>query len=167
MKKAIIGIILVTLLAMFVFAAEADEIAEGKQLVDSKIACDKLSEDQLEVIGEYFMEQMHPSESHESMNKMMVSMMGEEGEVQMHVQLARAIYCGEKTQGMEMMPMMGMMGPGMMKGYGDRMIGPGMMSWAGPWGTFGGILSTILFIGLILLVWLAVIKLWKEVFRKK
>jgi len=45
----------------------------------------------------------------------------------------------------------GMMGSGMM--------GSGMMGFGG-----GSILVTALFVGLVLLVWLAVFKLWKDLF---
>ena len=50
-----------SVLALFVlfsslFASGAEEIAAGKALVDAKADCGKLSQEQLESIGEYIME---------------------------------------------------------------------------------------------------------------
>ncbi len=87
------------------------ELEEGKKLVDSGISCDKLTDEQLEAIGEYYMDQMHPGEQHEAMNNMMTQMMGEEGEEQVHINLAKRLYCNENVYiGYGMMGSGGMMG---------------------------------------------------------
>lgn len=52
---------------------------------------------------------------------------------------------------------------GMMDGGMMGMMGPNMMQ-AG-WFNFG--VGTLFFTGLTILVWLAVIKLWRELFRNK
>jgi len=77
-----IGILLIPI---FVLGNEdhRSEIQEGNELLESGISCDELNDEQLEAIGEYLMEQMHPGEQHESMNNMMTQMMGEEGMMNM------------------------------------------------------------------------------------
>src|SRR3989339_1349194 len=107
MKKIIlliIGLVLLLNLSL-VSAVTQQELNEAKDLIDSKVSCDKLTNDQLEIIGEYYMEQMHPGESHEIMHKMMGLQEGSETEEQFHVNMAKTIYCGESG---------GMMGGGMM-----------------------------------------------------
>src|SRR3989344_2281602 len=64
------------------------EEKEGKELFDKlqakEIACADLGNEQLGVLGEYFMGQM-TGESHAAMNAMMIQMHGEEGEEQIHI----------------------------------------------------------------------------------
>src|SRR3989338_3321456 len=104
--------------------AQSDAIAQGKVLVESNASCDSLTQEQLESIGEYYMEQMHPGKAHEYMD----SMMGGEGSESLrsaHIQMAQVLYCGKTdiplTYG-------GMMGMGMMGGYGAGATGGyGMM----------------------------------------
>ncbi len=117
MKSPIIFIVVVILLAnsSLVSAITQQEINEAKNLTDSKADCKNLSDSQLEIIGEYYMEQMHPGESHELMHTMMGLGEGSEDEKQFHINMARTIYCGEHGMMgsggmMGMMPMMNMMG---------------------------------------------------------
>ncbi len=141
MKK--IGLLILGLLVLSTLALansehnHETEIEEGKKLVESGISCDKLSDEQLEAIGEYLMEQMHPGEAHEAMHEMMGMEEGTEYHKQVHVNMARMMYCGESTMMgggmmgsggmMGMMPMMmNMMGSGMMGSGG--MMGSNMMS---------------------------------------
>lgn len=141
--------------AVFLFAVGVSfshitpaEMAEAKRLVDSNASCASLSEDQLELIGEYIMELMHPGEAHELMHRMMGLVEGSPEEKAFHVLMARNMYCGQGTGMMGMMMggygyamgpgMMGYYGApngtgGMMGGYGPGyMMGPGMMGWAYP-----------------------------------
>src|SRR3990167_8608770 len=123
MRKTILVIFAVLMLALnLVNAITQQEINEAKGLIDSKVSCDKLTNGQLEAIGEYYMEQMHPGESHELMHKMMGLTEGSETEEQFHINMAKTIYCGEGgTMGGGMMGMMmggNMMGSGGMTGYG-------------------------------------------------
>ena len=144
MRKTILVIFVVLMLALnLVNAITQQEINEAKGLIDSKVDCKSLSDSQLEIIGEYEMELMHPGDSHEAMHKMMGLKEGSEPEKQFHINMAKTIYCGESG---------GMMGSGMMGngGYGF-----------GYW-NFINILYVILLIGLIILVYLLVIKLWKN-----
>lgn len=151
MRRILLITIAILILNMSLVSAHEHNLDEARQLVDSKISCDKLSDEQLEMIGEYYMEQMHPGEAH----KMMDQMMGGEGSdslKQMHIQMAKRLYCNEEVGGMMgsggMMNMM--MGGGMM---GNSATSP--MSWFG-WG--GGLIFMILFWGLIILGIVALIK---------
>lgn len=72
--------------------AQENEELEGKALFEklqSKQAnCTDLTDSDFELIGEYLMGQKLQSE-HAQMNRMMKNMMGEEGEEQMHVMMAK------------------------------------------------------------------------------
>ncbi len=147
-----------------VFAHEHN-FNETKQLIDSEISCDNLTDEQLEIIGEYYMEKMHPGEAHELMDKMMG---GEDSESlrEMHINMAKSIYCGESRD------MIGMMGGGMMSGQTQQtnMMGSGMMGNFGfgfsSW-NFISLLYLILLIGLIILIILLIVKVWKNIENKK
>ena len=100
------------------------EEAEGKEiwlkLQAKQVECKNLTDDNFEVLGEYFMGQMlAPSgaegagSSHEAMNNMMVRMMGEEGEKQMHLAMGKR---NSGCDGVGFMPMMG-------SGFGNMMGG--------------------------------------------
>ncbi|TAL19168.1 hypothetical protein EPN90_04325 [Patescibacteria group bacterium] len=107
----------------------AREEAEGKAVWDKlqakTFACDKLTNDNLELLGEYFMGQMAGT-AHEAMNNMMLQMMGENNEAQMHITLGKRLSGCDKAaafplQGAGFMPMMQMMmGGGMMGGWSAR-----------------------------------------------
>lgn len=155
MRKIIVILVLILLSITIVLAQESHEaeIEEGKDIVKSKISCDKLSDGQLEAIGEYYMEQMHPGEAHELMD----NMMGGEGSPslkQVHINIAKRLYCNENVYvGYGMMSSGGMMGGGMMSrgSYG-----------LGYWGFFEFI-YLLLLIGVIILIYLLIIKLWKNI----
>src|SRR3989344_4399236 len=129
MKKiSIIVIFSMLLLSVSLVSAHEHNFAETKQLIDSGISCDELTDEQLEAIGEYYMEQMHPGEAHELMDEMM----GGEGSntlKQMHIQMAKRLYCNEDVGGM--MSSGGMMG--MMNMMGGQVPQTNMM---GNWGYF-------------------------------
>lgn len=150
--KTIILMILVVL-SSFVVAHEEDLFAEAEEIINSKISCGQLSEAQLEAVGEYYMEQMHPGELHERMD----AMMGGEGSEQLkqiHINLARSFYCGEHGA-MPRNMMNTMMGRG-----GLSMMNYGMKGY-GSYGSFLNVLYFILLIGLIILIYLWIIKWWK------
>ena len=174
MRKIMAMIGIIFLLNMGIIYAQEHDFNEAKQLVDSGISCDKLTDEQLEEIGEYYMEQMHPGESHEIMDKMMGGE-GSESLRELHITMAKRLYCNENSNGMMGM----MMGGGMM---GNNMMGSGMFGsqttqanmmqgmmggWSyGYWG-FMNILNTILLIGLIILVYLWIVKLLQNIQHKK
>src|SRR3990167_9960883 len=110
MRKTILVIFAVLMLTLnLVSAITQQEIKEAKGLIDSKADCKSLSDSQLEIMGEYYMEQMHPEESHELMHQMMGLKEGSEAEEQFHINMANSIYCGEENAFGS-----GMMGGGMM-----------------------------------------------------
>ena len=163
------GILIMVISALSVVAHEDDNLSEaahGKELIDSGIACDKLSADQLELMGEYYMDQMHPGNEHELMNDIMKAKLGESGEEQMHVNMAKAIYCKDKSaadtimssgimgnSGMKNSAMMGSSGNMMGGGY----FGSGMSS---NWWVITNTLGFLLLLGSVLLVWIWIWKSW-------
>jgi len=141
-----------SLIMSLVFAHEHD-FTEAKQIIDSKLGCDKLNDKQLELIGDYYMEQMHPGSAHEAMD----SMMGGEGSQslkQIHIQMAKRFYCNENVGGIIGGGMMNTMQGGMINMMGN-MMGGGMMGpfWSNNYGSYGysawspvySILSLVLF----------------------
>ncbi len=108
-NKFIIEIIFVILLSFTIIAQEEEHnFTKTKELIDSGVSCTKLTNEQLEEIGDYYMEQMHPGEAHEYMDRMMGGE-GSETLKQVHITIAKRIYCNENI---------GMMGGGMMAGRG-------------------------------------------------
>lgn len=73
--------------------AVSEEI-EGKaiweKLQSKQLECKDLTDNNFELLGEYFMGQT-TGDSHESMNKMMEQMMGKVGEEQMHVAMGKRL----------------------------------------------------------------------------
>ena len=141
----------------------ASEEAEGKviweRLQAKQVECKDLTNDNFESLGEYFMGQMAGS-SHEVMNNMMVRMMGEEGEREMHIAMGKRFSgCDTSAQipsnGVGFMPMMWMMGGG-----GNPMMGIGWGNMMGGWGGFGilGWLSMLAFWVLLILGVIALIR---------
>lgn len=155
--KQLLTIILIAAFTSLLFATmDLEETNAAKQIIDSNISCDKLNENQLELIGDYYMEQMHPGIQHERVDQMM----GGEGSVslkQAHMQMAWVLYCGQTnvtaTYGgmMGMMPIMGRFGGGMM-GYGMMNYG-NMMGYGSEWGVFGLLFWALAFVALVLLVY--------------
>ncbi|PIZ70874.1 hypothetical protein COY07_05955 [Candidatus Peregrinibacteria bacterium CG_4_10_14_0_2_um_filter_43_11] len=100
----------------------AREEAEGKEIRDKlqagELKCDDLSDENFGALGEYFMGQM-AGDSHEAMNNMMIAMMGEEGEEEMHVAMGKRMSDCEPNAAMPQ----NMINSGMMQ----MMIGGGMM----------------------------------------
>jgi uncharacterized membrane protein len=150
MKKIFTILILsMLLLGVSLVSAHEHDFDETKQLIDSDIGCDKLTDEQLESIGDYYMEQMHPGEAHEIMDNMMGGE-GSESLRQAHINMAKRLYCNEDVGGM--------MGGGMMNMMmGGNMMGPGMMgnypTYYG-YNNFWNIFWPIFLIGVIaLIVW--------------
>ena len=155
MKKIIFVVIVALLLSLgLANAITQQEISEAKGLIDSKADCKSLSDSQLEIIGEYYMEQMHPGESHELMHQMMGLKEGSEAEKQFHINMAKALYCGETNA----FGSGSMMGRGMMNMMTGGNMGYGMMgtnSFGYGYWSFWNIILSLFWIGLIVLViWL-------------
>jgi len=135
----------------------AQEEAEGEviwnKLQTKQLECKNLTDDNYEVLGEYFMGQsVGNTQRHAAMNQMMKSMMGEEGEKQMHITLGKR-YSGcdvnapYPQNGWGFVPMMWIMGGG-----GNPMMGYGgwgnMMGWG--FGILGWLFMIIFWILIIL-----------------
>lgn len=173
MKKILtILIFTVFLLSIGLVSAHEHNLEDAKQLIDSNISCDKFTDEQLEMIGDYYMEQMHPGEAHEYMDQMMGGE-GSDSLKQMHIQMARNIYCKESggmANGsmmgsggmMGMMPMM--MGSGNIMGSGG-MTGSNMMGssmWGGSWGLWN-IIGALLWIALLVALISLIIWFYKKI----
>lgn len=118
------------------------EEQEGKKLLDQlknkATTCQKLTNDNFEKIGEYFMGQaIGDTSRHITMNNMMKSMMGENGEEQMH------IVWGKRGSGCE--------NTSANQGSGNSMMGYGMMGGAYGFGILSFIISLLVIVVLILL----------------
>src|SRR3989344_9199092 len=150
MRKIFFAIMVVLLLNMGIVSAHEHDFGETKQLIDSGISCDKLTDEQLESIGDYYMEQMHPNEAHEMMDQMMGGE-GSESLRQVHINMAKRLHCNEDVGGI--------MGGGMMNMMmGNNMMGSGMIgNYPAYYGynSFWNILWLIFLIGVIvLIIWL-------------
>jgi len=162
MKKTFAIMIFGMILLMANLAsAHEHNFAEIKQFIDSEIACSDLADEQLEAIGEYYMDQMHPGEAHETMDEMMGGE-GSETLKQMHIQMARRLYCNEDAGGM-----MGMMGSGGMMNMmrGNNMMGSGMMgsSFGGGSGWLWSVVGLLFWIALLVALILLIIWLYKKI----
>ncbi|MBS3074711.1 hypothetical protein J4447_04665 [Candidatus Pacearchaeota archaeon] len=167
MKDNIIVMTVILLLGLGLGLANAlteQEMNDAKSIIDSEISCENLSDSQLEMLGEYYMEQMHSGESHELMDKMMGGE-GSESLKQAHINMAKTLYCNENAGGMMSSGGMGGM-MGMMNMMGEQNPYINMM---GNW-KYGrnysdstNILYVILLIGVIILVYLWNIKLWRDI----
>ncbi|HCE31103.1 MAG: hypothetical protein UT54_C0061G0005 [Candidatus Daviesbacteria bacterium GW2011_GWB1_39_5] len=133
----------------------AREEQEGKQIWEKlqakQVECKTLTDDNYASLGEYFMGQM-TGNSHEAMNNMMIQMMGEQGEEQMHIVMGKRLSgCDANAEipqsGIGFMPMMWMMRGGQQ--FPFNQTGNSITSnW---WGGFGW-----WFFQLIAVVWLIV-----------
>ncbi len=130
--------------------AQQQEEQEGKSLLDQinnkSLTCQKVTDDQFEKIGEYFMGQsIGNTQTHIDMNNQMKSMMGEQGESQMHIAWGkRGSGCDSNAQ---FTPNTGGGGFPMM-GYGGWNNWNNMMGWGG-FG-FGWIFMIVFWILIIL-----------------
>lgn len=126
-KLFILPLLVLTVLVATPAKAEEDHeviFEQAKILIEQETPCVDLTEDQLETLGEYYMEQMHPGEAHELMDMVM----GGEGSNtlrQAHIRMGNAFYCkdGIGFGG----GMMGVIGGGMMNGGVNSFLGASMM----------------------------------------
>ncbi|MBI5797442.1 hypothetical protein HZA98_00880 [Candidatus Woesearchaeota archaeon] len=125
----ILGIVLLLSLSI-AFAHEEETFAEGQALVESKVSCDNLTQEQLAAIGEWYMEQMHPGTSHEIMDAMMGLEDNPERDLAFHSSLGEQFYCGQTSNASYTYGMMNGYSYGMMSGFGSMMNwGYGTSSW--------------------------------------
>ena len=144
MKRiAVAWIVLLTIFSSALAHTDAN-VTEIEQIINQRIPCSQLTDEQLEAIGDYYMELMHPGQAHEIMDQMMGGE-GSESLRQMHILMARRIYCGENQytfEGINNYGAYGMMGGMVMYPYWGW--GPGFWYFA------------MFFLFLILLVLVAV-----------
>src|SRR3989344_9200400 len=148
----IVILFVLSLSISFVLANEEETFAAAEEIIKQKISCDSLTEDQLETLGDYYMEQMHPGELHEIMDERMGGE-GSESLRQIHINMARSFYCGER--GMMSAGMMNMMMGGNMMGNYPSYYGYG-------YNGFWNILWSIFLMGVIALVIWFIYKLTKK-----
>jgi hypothetical protein len=71
---------------------EADGKAVYELLQSKEKSCKDLTDEDFDVLGDYYMGQrLGNTATHDSMNSMMKNMMGEEGEMQMHISLGKRL----------------------------------------------------------------------------
>jgi putative membrane protein len=177
MKKILLVIILIFALSFIFpilsFAEITDnhtvrEEAEGKEIWEklqkNELKCGDLTDRNFGTLGEYFMGQM-TGDSHEVMNNMIVQMMGEEGEEQMHVAMGKRMSNCEPNAPMpqNMPPMMKYMMSGWSNSSGVNNFNfknPMMWNFSNnPMGWFGfGWIFMILFWILVIVGLIALIK---------
>ncbi len=136
-KKVFSLFLLALLLPVLAAGVSQDELNEAQALIGSAADCESLSDEQLELIGEYYMESMHPGELHELMHQRMGLVEGSKAEELFHVRLAYRMYCASGDYAVGMMGGSRMMGrfwnqTSAYANYG-MIGGRGMMS-----GTYGG-----------------------------
>lgn len=141
---------------------QQNEQNEGKnflnQLKSGKVTCQKLTSDNFEKIGEYAMYTMvGNTQSHIYMNNMITTMMGQQGEVNVHTALGKRYSLCDPNAAMPggMMNMMGNFNQGFSneRQGGDTYMmggnyGGNMMGWGGM--LFGGIFMILFGVLLIL-----------------
>ena len=140
-KNKLIVLLILTLLTINLASSDMEDFEEAKNIISSKVSCDDLSEKQLEILGDYYMEQMHPGEVHERMDAMMGGE-GSESLRQVHINMGIRFYCGGNNY-------YGMMGMMYNNGNVNNVYGYGFI------GVFSWIFMVIVIIALVLLIiWL-------------
>ena len=177
MDGKLLTILIVFLLAMpLAFADSSQDFSGAQAIIAQETPCESLSQEQLEQLGDYYMEQIHPGEQHEAMDAMMGGE-GSESLRQMHIAMGYRFYCsGLSNEANQYFGMMGsgynygMMGGGMMggmmgSGYGQGMMqGTYMNQYGNGYGLNLGTLNSVLFaIALLLFIVFIGIKLNKEI----
>ncbi len=159
MKKIIILIMFVPIMFGAVFGAvEEHNFTKAIEIVNSKTNCEDLTLNQLEMIGDYFMELNHPGEVHELMDEMMGGE-GSESLREAHINMANRFYCSQFVGYTNTNYNSGMMGGGMMynDNYNTNYGGNNMMSgYLNPfgYGLFGIGMGFMMIIFWGLVIWL-------------
>ncbi|KHO49672.1 MAG: hypothetical protein QT02_C0004G0055 [archaeon GW2011_AR9] len=163
MKTMIMLVTAFFLLGAMAAAHEEHDFAEAKAIIDAGTTCNQLADEQLEELGDYYMEQMHPGDAHELMD----AMHGGEGSAslkQVHINIAKRLYCKENSYVGYSMMGGGMMGNGMMggtmMGYGTGMMGAG-------WWPLWQLLYLLIVVGILVLIVLLIVKLWNGLQKKR
>src|SRR3989344_4307647 len=114
------------------------------------------------------MEQMQPGDAHAAMEQLMGGE-GSESLRLMHIAIAKRLYCGDYTNsanyGMMGFGMMGVRNGGLVNMAWGNTMGYGMMgnySYGSGYWSFVGVLYTLLLVGLVILVYIWVVKAWRS-----
>jgi|TARA_B100001971_G_C18140262_1_gene509991 putative membrane protein len=103
MKKILLIYLILIISPISVLAHGEETFAIAEEIIKSKTPCDQLTDNQLEILGDYYMEQMHPGEAHNTMDDMMGGV-GSSSLEEMHINMGNAFYCGEhEAMGSDMM----------------------------------------------------------------
>lgn len=149
MKKiiSIIGII-VAITMINVMAIEEEIVEQAEAIIQQKISCNEITNYQLEILGDYYMEQMHPGELHEIMDERMGGE-GSQSLQQVHINMGKMFYCGQRGA----MPM-NMMNVMMGRNYGssNQNIMVGTYRNNAPVSTMNLIFSILIIIALVVLI---------------
>src|SRR3989338_2450971 len=94
MKKIVLLVFVLIISSLMVYSHGEEDFAEAERIIDEKIQCEQLTNEQLERIGDYYMEQMHPGEAHQTMDEMMGGE-GSESLKQAHINIAYSSYCSK------------------------------------------------------------------------
>ena len=159
-KFYILLVLMIFLNAGFVTAHGEDSFAQAEEIIKQEISCDDLTENQFEILGDYYMEQMHPGEQHTIMDKMMGGE-GSESLKQVHINIGISFYCGKNTYGSGYGMMNTMMGRNMMTG--------GMMNYGyyNKWNYAFIWLFNLLLIATLILIIILIIKQINKPKRKR
>ena len=155
MKRIFIISLAFLFLITLVSADSMENFSQAEKLINQGVSCDQLTVEQLELIGDYYMEQMHPGEAHEYMDQMMGGE-GSESLRQVHITIAKRVYCNETNSLNYRSDMMGYNGYGMMGNYYNN----------GRNNIFIWIFNIILIVGLVLLIILLVKQLQRKNTRR-
>ncbi len=139
-----------------IVSAHERNFDEATSIIESKTPCSQLTDEQFELIGDYYMEQMHPGELHEIMDQRM----GGEGSIQLrnvHIAMGKSFYCADNSA-MPMSMMNMMMGRNNMN-YGMMGNYPNYNSYSNL--SVTSVLINIFLIILIIIAIIGIIKLLK------
>lgn len=142
--------------------------AAGKAIFDKLLAkqvqCSQLTDDDFDVLGDYFMGQMMGS-AHTAMNARLEQQLGSDGEKQMHVVMGKRLSgCNPSL----VYPASGAAFMSTMMGGGSNMMNWGYGGYGMMGGSYGGGMALWWLIGLLVIVNLVLgaVALWKYVNKK-
>ena len=134
-------------------------IAQAQEIISQRVSCEAISLNQLEILGDYYMEQMHSGELHEIMDERMGGE-GSESLRQVHINMGRMFYCGQ-TNALSSGMMNTMMGRNMMGSYGNYYsINP-------IYNALNFFLSVLIIVALTLLIFYLIKKIGKKNGKRK
>lgn len=151
----ILGIImLVNFIALVQSDSDANHeeiFARAEEIINAQTPCNLLTQNDLEVLGDYYMEQMHPGDAH----KIMDERMGGEGSESLkfaHINMGSRFYCGTNSEVSSNYGMMdrGMMNSGDWNNYSSRSLSYWFMLW---------IIIILIIISLVLVILLLIKKI--------